>query len=249
MKITDYSGIAERYDKNPVRHQIPKDRNIEEILASRGGTVTVLDLACGTGNYLTRQIGEYPDARIRWMGLDQSPRMLEVARSKGLAVDFTTGDAAHLPYDSGSIDYIKNRFAFHHITEKRKVIDEIYRVLKPEGIVSLYNICPEYMRSPWMDTYFPQTTVYDRERFPETRELYRWFDEQGFQTSLEIKTRIKKISYEDILFEVRNRDMSQLNLISEDEYRQGLEKLIRDSRKETHYIGDISFMEIVGKKI
>jgi len=249
MKITDYSGIAERYDNNPERHHIPRDRNIADFLASDENDITVLDLACGTGNYLFSQIREYPDERIKWIGLDQSPQMLAVARSKGMDAQFIQGDACHLPLESGSIDYVKNRFAFHHFTEKQKAIDEMFRVLKTNGLVSLYNICPEYMKSSWLDAYFPGTRVNDNERFPAAGDLYRWFDERGFQTTLEIKTKIKKTRYEEILFKVENRDMSQLNLISEDEYRQGLEKLKSDSKREEYFIGDISFMEILGKKI
>jgi ubiquinone/menaquinone biosynthesis C-methylase UbiE len=74
MRITDYSKVAGNYDKNKVRHDIPKDELIENLYKTDSANFTVLDLSCGTGNYLKRQIMEYPLSRykIKWIGVDKS---------------------------------------------------------------------------------------------------------------------------------------------------------------------------------
>lgn len=60
MKTTDYSKIAAKYDDNKLRHYIEKDINIGNICKKNSNQqISVLDLACGTGNYLVKQISEY----------------------------------------------------------------------------------------------------------------------------------------------------------------------------------------------
>ena len=74
-------------------------------------------------------------------------------------------------------------------------------------------------------------------------------DEADFDTEVEIKTRVRKFKYQEILAKVLNRDMSQLNLISDDEYFQGLDRIRHDEKAADSLIGDISFINLTGIKI
>ena len=122
MKTTDYSKIASKYDDNKIRHYIEKDINIERILKKNNNKqICVLDLACGTGNYLVKQITEYKDQQIKWFGIDKSTDMLNVAKQKRLPAELVLGDACQIPLNDNSIDYIKIRFAFHHFSDKKKL--------------------------------------------------------------------------------------------------------------------------------
>ena len=58
MTSVDYNQIAARYDRSPIRHQIPRDRHLGAVL---GRQPKVLDLACGTGLYLAEQVRKRPD--------------------------------------------------------------------------------------------------------------------------------------------------------------------------------------------
>ena len=88
----------------------------------------------------------------------------------------------------------------------------------------------------------------DKDRFPNTIDLYKWLIESGFETQASINTIIKKFYYKDILEDAQNRDMSQLNLISDQEYQIGLNKIIADSKTTEYLIADIAFMDILEKK-
>lgn len=112
MKATDYSKIASWYDKNKLRHDVPRDENIERLYAIKQLHLNVLDLACGTGNYLKKQIEEYVDFSIAWTGIDKSPEMLEIATQKDIRARLIVGDACQIPLQDKSVDYIKIRFAF-----------------------------------------------------------------------------------------------------------------------------------------
>ena len=250
MKTTDYSKIASKYDDNKIRHYIEKDINIERILKKNNNKqICVLDLACGTGNYLVKQITEYKDQQIKWFGIDKSTDMLNVAKQKRLPAELVLGDACQIPLNDNSIDYIKIRFAFHHFSDKKKALQEVYRILKVDGEVSIYNINHDYMQYSWVYKYYPQVEQIDKDRFPNTIDLYKWLIESGFETQASINTIIKKFYYKDILEDAQNRDMSQLNLISDQEYQIGLNKIIADSKTTEYLIADIAFMDILEKKI
>jgi len=249
MKTTDYSKIAAKYDDNKIRHYIETDKNILHILELNNfERITVLDLACGTGNYLAQQIPEYDQYEIKWLGIDKSPDMLGVARQKQLNAELIIGDACDIPLENESVDYVKIRFAFHHFSDKKKALREIFRVLKKGGMVSIYNLSHDYMHYSWVYKYYPQVEQIDSERFPKSMEIIQWLEDLHFETQGNIHTIIKKFHYADILDDARHRDMSQLNLISDEEYEAGLNKIIEDGKTNEYMLADISFMDFSGKK-
>jgi SAM-dependent methyltransferase len=80
-------------------------RVIAELPAAR-----TLDVACGTG-FLTRHL------RGDVVGLDQSERMLAVARTQAPAARFVRGDALGLAFDDGGFDRIFTSYFYCHLEE------------------------------------------------------------------------------------------------------------------------------------
>lgn len=248
MKTTDYSRIASRYDDNRIRHTIPRDERIERHYNANEFDLSVLDLACGTGNYLLKQASEYREYAISWTGIDKSPEMLAVAKGKSIPAELIEGDACAVPLRDGSVDYATIRFAFHHFLEKERAVGEIARILRPRGGVTVFNLAPDYMNHSWMYRYFPSALAIDRERFPTSLSVYRWFDECGFDVTLDIRATVAKFAFSEIIEEVENRDMSQLNLISDDAYLEGLERIRSDAAKSETLVGDVAFLDMYAVK-
>lgn len=232
MKTAEYSKIAKRYDKNPVRHNQPKEKHIEELLNINKGIINILDLACGTGNYLKAQQQYFKSSRIHWFGCDLSTAMLKFAEKKLKGVNLKIADAAYLPYPSNFFDLVSCNWAFQHFTDKNSAVREIYRVLKPKGIFIMKNISPELMPKWWIYNLFPSTKKIDKERFWSNKKLFTQFEKAGFEVVLNINFTMKRRSYEEIYFDVKNRDTSHLTMISEAEYKSGLQK-IKSSKKNT----------------
>jgi demethylmenaquinone methyltransferase/2-methoxy-6-polyprenyl-1,4-benzoquinol methylase len=98
----------------------------------------VLDLCCGTGDLINHMARRAPSG-VALSALDFSPGMLELARKKlaGREVEFIEGDAAAMPFDSGSFGAVGTAFAFRNLTWKNPLRDaalaEVLRVLKPGG--------------------------------------------------------------------------------------------------------------------
>ena len=85
-----------------------------------------LDLGTGTGSVAQFVAERFPDAEVT--GADVSPKMIDVARSKGTRVRFEVADAERLPYGNGAFDLVTlgNMIPF---------FDELARVTAPRGHV------------------------------------------------------------------------------------------------------------------
>src|ERR1700720_3812887 len=138
----DYDAIAELYDSTPHREK-SADPELIAFLAGRGptATLTLLDIACGTGNQQIANRGVAPNAKF--VGLDGSLGMLRQARRKMPDIAWIHGDSAALPFASGSFDFVSCQYAFHHFRDKAGMLREAFRVLRRGGRFALYNMCPQ----------------------------------------------------------------------------------------------------------
>lgn len=192
-KGTDYSKIADRYDENPIRHRIETDPDIGKLLEKSSGDVQILDLACGTGIYIVEQRKIYPTDQIQWHGIDLSDAMLEKARRKLSDIDLLVGNAETLPYDDSFFDLVVCRYAFHHFEDKSAVLKEVARILRPDGIFRMENICPEHMSRSWVYNYFPETKRVDEDRFWNAYAIFDALSECGFEIRININCTIVQL--------------------------------------------------------
>lgn len=76
--------------------------------------------------------------------LDLSSGHLEHAKRnfalRGLTGEFVYGDAENMPFDDGTFDVVYSNGVIHHTPDTARVVDEMYRVLKPGGkaIIMVY---------------------------------------------------------------------------------------------------------------
>ena len=105
------------------------------------GAGTILDVACGPG-IITTALAEKARAVVAF---DLTPEMLEHARRRCAKagrtnVTFKEGSATDLPFAAGSFDGVVTRLAIHHFTELRRVFDEMFRVLRPDGTLVVADV-------------------------------------------------------------------------------------------------------------
>lgn len=98
---------------------------------------TVLDLACGTGDFalVARERG----ASV--VGLDFAGAMLTAARRRcPEAIALVRGDALRLPLARGSVSVAVSGFALRNFVAIPPVLEELARVLRPGGRVGLLEV-------------------------------------------------------------------------------------------------------------
>ena len=131
-----FDAIAPRYDLvNRVmtfRMDVGwRKRTIRDLGLPHGATV--LDLACGTGDFCKGLAG----AGLRPVGIDLSYGMLAAARTSAPLVQ---GDALRLPVPDGSVDGVTCGFALRNFRELGPFFAELSRVVRPAGRVALLEV-------------------------------------------------------------------------------------------------------------
>ena len=129
-----YDEFSKSYEK----HRRPNDGHgyhalvddLEVELCERYGTGRdILECGCGTGLILER-LAEFGR---RAAGVDLSPGMLELARSRGLEVKEASVTA--LPFDDATFDVTCSFKVLAHVPEIELALKEMVRVTRPGGIV------------------------------------------------------------------------------------------------------------------
>jgi ubiquinone/menaquinone biosynthesis C-methylase UbiE len=117
-------------------------RALEQAVASLPAART-LDVACGTG-FLTRRLtGDVT-------GLDQSRRMVEIARERIPEAEFVQGDALALPFGDGSFDRVFTGHFYGHLEDgaREEFLAQAHR-LAPELVVVDSAVRPDHEREEW----------------------------------------------------------------------------------------------------
>jgi ubiquinone/menaquinone biosynthesis C-methylase UbiE len=124
----------------------------------------VADLGCGSGVFteLLRRTG------YGAVGLDISPKLIALGRSKYPGLELMEGDAENLPFEDASLDGVVLSGLVHHFPDPRRLAAETHRVLKPGGRFVAFD--PNRMNPPmWLyrdraSPFYSQVGVTENER-------------------------------------------------------------------------------------
>ncbi|MGF1467887.1 MAG: class I SAM-dependent methyltransferase [Sandaracinaceae bacterium] len=126
-----------------------------------GAAPRLLDVACGTGRFLSQVATAHPSLKL--YGLDLSPFYVQEAR-RTLAdvtdVSLVADNAEAMPFRDASFDLVSCIYLFHELPRnaRRRVLGEIARVLAPGGRVVIEDSA-QLVESPELAFFL--------ERFPE----------------------------------------------------------------------------------
>jgi len=99
----------------------------------------ILDIGCGNCRNLL------PFKKFNKYGCDFSPEMIKQAKKytkkQNFKVNLKVANAENLPYKNNFFDYCLSLAVLHHVKNRKKAIQEIHRVLKPEGqaVICVWN--------------------------------------------------------------------------------------------------------------
>jgi len=116
----------------------------------------VLDACCGTGDLAVAAARAGGDVT----GVDFSPRMLERARRKAVAVTWVEADVLELPFAENSFDAATVGFGVRNVADLERALAELRRVLRAGGRLAILEITqPRGVVAPfyrlWFDRLVP----------------------------------------------------------------------------------------------
>jgi len=158
------------YENNPaiVSGIFKKRLAISIELASINENSIILDIGCFEGDLL-KQIREL-NSSCKLYGVEKHKADFKQIEN----CDFRIADAEHLPFDEKFFDSVFILDVLEHIKDYEKVINEIHRVLKPNGICII---------SGPTESWFYKTCRYLwRRKISSSAHLYSIYDlERGFE--------------------------------------------------------------------
>jgi len=224
---TDYSGIAARYDRVREMPDQNLDLWIREII--RLGHIQresiVLEVGCGTGRFAIA-LWELTNSRI--VGLDVSPDMLKTAKTKPSAanIEWKEADAETIPYAEKAFDCVSMVFAMHHFEDKRRALEEIFRVLKSGGRLVIATASHGMLQKEIVFRIFPELMRIESSRFPSIPQLLRLLRAAGF-----INPAVRRVTgypawltKEAYIRWIREKPISTFHLLSEENFKEGLRR-------------------------
>jgi demethylmenaquinone methyltransferase/2-methoxy-6-polyprenyl-1,4-benzoquinol methylase len=137
-----FDRIARRYDRVNTVLSGGTDsgwrrRAARETRLRAGGSA--LDVACGSGK-LTAELAKISRGG-RVVGLDFSPRMLDVARRDHPGIEFIEGDALNLPFHDATFDAATIAFGLRNLADPVRGLREMIRVARRAVVL-------EFVRPP-----------------------------------------------------------------------------------------------------
>jgi len=154
VTVQDKSKEIEFFDRHAEKDEYnvftdAASRKLVETLVQLSGLkvgARVADLGCGSGAF-TSLLHEYGYDVV---GLDISPKLLQLARAKYPNIEFLEGDVEALPFAAESFDGILLSGIVHHFPDPSRCAAEVYRVLKPGGRFAAFD---PNRRNPFMWLY------------------------------------------------------------------------------------------------
>jgi SAM-dependent methyltransferase len=234
----DYDEIAHHYE----RHRWTAVELVRALVnvAGVGADSVVLDVGCGTG---AASVAFQESTGATVWAVDRSAEMLRYGRGKSSEVRFARADAHRLPFRDASFDFAYAVLIIHHLADVPGFFRELYRVVR-EGKAAIMTCSHDWVRRHPMTRFFPSFAGIDLARFPTLSSVRKWLGDAGFATVEEIPVRTADyVADDDYVKRVEDKWVSTLQLIPEEEFQQGLEKLrqtVRDgetSELQIHWEG------------
>lgn len=118
-----------------------RTRAVAALAPKRG--MSILDVGCGTGDISIEIIRTCPECRV--VGIDPSFHMLKVGQEKIRTgrlsnIELGAGSVLDLSYMTRSFDAAITSFCIRNVTDRRRGLLEMRRVLKPGGSIVILEL-------------------------------------------------------------------------------------------------------------
>ena len=140
-------------------------------------------------------------------------------------IGWVQADCANLPLQSEAFDCALMLYMVHYLKDFRSVIESVRGVLRSGRLVIL-TASHEQIENSFMSGFFPSLTPIDKARFPSIDSILDAMRAAGFSDVESRAIAVAKVTPdESYLRKVESKHVSTFHLMSDDEFRLGLEKM------------------------
>lgn len=226
-RSVDYDVIAGVYDRRYDRSDYGPV--LQLLLSFVRGSRRTLEVGCGSGHWLQELTTQGYDV----VGLDPSINMLRTARHNSRHPSFIQGCAEAIPCLRTLFCRVICINAFHHFADQRRFLAEAQRVIHPSGGIMIVGLDPHTgLDRWWIYDYFPQVIEIDKKRYASTDQVRSLLMAYGFVNASTVEALHMPLQMSARLALETGRlakmTTSQLAVLTDDEYDEGIGHLIRD---------------------
>jgi ubiquinone/menaquinone biosynthesis C-methylase UbiE len=155
----DVPNVAEGFNRIA---RMPHMRLMRWFVAHRATSMTprgqAADLGCGPGYLVVDLIKQAPELHVT--GIDLSDEMLAEAEEYGRrhgpgdCASFRKGDVQQIPFPDDSLDLVVSTLSLHHWRDPVTVLDEVGRVLGPDGSFLIFDLRRDVSAPVWLLMWF-----------------------------------------------------------------------------------------------
>lgn len=232
MARADFSRMATVYDAGRVlpaeameTWRAAIERHVDPLAVTR-----VLDLGCGTGRF-SAAIADWFTAEV--IGIEPSGEMIRAAaKQRHIRVVYVRGRAEDLPLANRSCDWAWLSTVVHHFEDIERAACELRRVVRPGGVVLVRNWFPGGEDVIHFN-YWPRAKRI-AETFPTVSDVAEAFSVAGFtMQAAESVPQASAHGLREAYERLRLRADTTLQLLSDEEFKEGLQRLEADASAET----------------
>ncbi|XP_062597728.1 demethylmenaquinone methyltransferase-like [Saccostrea cucullata] len=269
--ITDYNEVCKTYDKGRRAAGAFVLKSLMENFTGKSiHDMDILDAGCGTGNYASYFLDQEPRSLTL---VDASEGMLSVARwklqSQNLKskLSFQTGVLPIIPFEDNSFDSVMINMVLHHLEinpdgktypNTAKTMKEVFRVLKPRGVLTVTTATPEQVEAHWFGHLVPGPLKQYAKKFPYHKQMKDILTEAGLTLKAALNTLTTDYhpghsNLEGPLQEDWRKDLSFWDTCSETEIQDMIQRVQKmkeegtlrdfyDTHEKTHIYGALQIL-------
>jgi SAM-dependent methyltransferase len=143
----EYASEERLQNRNAILRSLSTGKNPEQAAFDAVAELKptrILDVGCGLGE-LGERFAKELGAEV--CAVDTSPRMVELARSRG--VDAQLADAERLPFADDSFDCVFAGWVLYHVPNLARALAECARVLTKDGTLVAASVCNDNLDEVW----------------------------------------------------------------------------------------------------
>lgn len=227
--IIDYNCHALNYERT--RTIEPIVYSILSYLLTPQKNELFLDFGCGTGNYLNQF---YIDYGIKAYGIEPSDKMRKIAREKLQSNHILAGDHTSIPFSNICFNKIYSTDVIHHVDQLDILFQNLFNIAETGTRFCICTESPNQLKEKYWVKYFPSIPDIDAKRFHSIEEIIKTGENTGWIHIVTLSTETQTTASISNAFmeRIRQKTLSVLNLLSDEEYKHGISLMENDYQNQ-----------------